>query len=50
MLSNGDIDILNTAFGDVWIQVLNLEASPNAGYAYAGTFMNGTEFWDWGCE
>lgn len=52
MLENGNIDVLSTAFSDVWVQVLNLGASPNAGYAYAGTFIqndNG-EFWDWGCE
>lgn len=51
MMDDGKVDITSTAFSDVWVQVLNLEASPNAGYAYGGVFQaaNGTSLLDWGC-
>lgn len=35
-MSNDNVNIIGSPFGGVWVQVLNLEASPNAGYAYAG--------------
>ena len=43
-VSNNNVNVINSPFGGVWVQVLNLEASPNAGYAYAGVFANS------GCE
>jgi hypothetical protein len=52
VLSDGNLDLINSPFADVWVQVLNLGASPNAGYAYAGVFNDPTthKLWDWGCE
>ena len=38
--SDNNVNVINSPFGGVWVQVLNLEASPNAGYAYAGVFAN----------
>lgn len=49
---DNNINAINSPFGGVWVQVLNLEASPNAGYAYAGVFQDRDtgEFDNWGCE
>jgi hypothetical protein len=46
----GKLNYLETSFDTVWQQIINLEASPNTQYAFAGTFVNGTTYWDWGCE
>jgi hypothetical protein len=35
-MSDNNVNLINSPFGGVWVQVLNLEASPNAGYAYGG--------------